>query len=46
VSFAGAGVEFRKGTAADLVNGSKVEVKGTRASDGTTLTATRISFED
>ena len=46
VSFAGANIEYRKGTVANLVNGSSVEVKGVRSSDGKTLTATRISFED
>ena len=38
------GIEFRKGTAANLVNGRRVEVKGT-LSGGSTVTATRISFE-
>ena len=46
VSFAGTTIEFRKGTVTDLANGKKVEVKGVRSADGTTLTATRISFED
>ncbi|MEP7299032.1 MAG: DUF5666 domain-containing protein [Burkholderiales bacterium] len=46
VNYGGSAVEFRKGTAADLANDRKVEVKGTRSADGTTLTATRISFED
>ena len=46
VSFGGANVEFRKGAAADLANGKKIEVKGVRSSDGMTLAATRISFED
>ena len=46
VGFGGSAVEFRKGTAGDLANGRNVEVKGTRSADGTTLTATRISFED
>jgi Domain of unknown function (DUF5666) len=45
VKYDGAGVEFRKGTASELANGRNVEVKGTRSSDGTTLQATRISFE-
>ena len=45
VGFGSSTVEFRKGTAADLANGKKVEVKGTRSADGTTLTATQISFE-
>ena len=46
VSFAGTTIEFRKGTVTDLANGKKIEVKGVRSADGTTLTATRISFED
>jgi hypothetical protein len=46
VSFGDASVEFRKGTVTDLANGRKVEVKGVRASDGKTLVAGRISFED
>jgi hypothetical protein len=46
VGFGGSAVEFRKGTAADLANGKKVEVKGMRSADGSMLTATRISFED
>ena len=43
-----ASTEFRKGTAANLVNGAKVEVKGvttSSASSSTGVTATRISFE-
>lgn len=39
------GIEFRKGTAANLVNGRHVEVKGTLGA-GSAVTATRISFED
>jgi hypothetical protein len=46
VSFGDASVEFRKGTVTDLANGRQVEVKGVRASDGKTLVARRISFED
>ncbi len=46
VSFADPAVVFRKGVLADLANGKKVEVKGVRSSDGTTLVASRISFED
>jgi Domain of unknown function (DUF5666) len=46
VSFASTTIEFRKGTVTDLADGKKVEVKGVRSTDGTTLTATRISFED
>lgn len=44
VNYGGSTVEFRNGTAADLANGKQVEVKGVRSADGTTLTATRISF--
>ncbi len=43
-----ASTEFRKGTAANLVNGARVEVKGVAASSATsstTINATRISFE-
>ena len=43
-----ASTEFRKGTAANLVNGAKVEVKGVATSSATSSTgvnATRISFE-
>lgn len=39
------GIEFRDGTATNLVNGRRVEVKGT-LSGGSSVTATRISFED
>jgi Domain of unknown function (DUF5666) len=46
VSYAATTLEVRKGTLADLANGKKVEVKGTRSTDGTTLVASRISFED
>lgn len=38
--------EFKGGTAAQLANGSKVEVKAVRGADGTTLKAVRIEFED
>jgi hypothetical protein len=38
--------EFRGGTATNLANGRSVEVKAVRGADGTTLKATRISFED
>jgi len=44
VNYGGSTVEFRNGAAADLANGKQVEVKGMRSADGTTLTATRISF--
>ena len=46
VGFGTGAVEFRKGTAADLADGRKVEVKGLRSADGSTLNATRIGFED
>ena len=46
VSFGDAGIEFKKGTLADLANDKKIEVKGIRSTDGTTLVASRISFED
>lgn len=46
VSFGDAGVVFKKGTLADLANDKKIEVKGIRSTDGTTLVASRISFED
>jgi hypothetical protein len=46
VNFGGAGIEFKKGSAADLANGRNVEVKGVRSSDGMTVMATRIKFED
>jgi hypothetical protein len=46
VSFGAAGIEFRNGAVANLADGRKVEVKGVRAADGTTLVARRISFED
>ncbi len=39
------GIEFRDGTATHLVDGSRVEVKGT-LSGGSSVNATRISFED
>ena len=46
VNFGAPTVEFRKGAMTNLVNGSKIEVKGVRSADGSTLLATRISFED
>jgi hypothetical protein len=46
VNYGGSSVEFRNGTVADLANDKKVEVKGLRSSDGTTLNATRVSFEN
>jgi Domain of unknown function (DUF5666) len=44
VSFAGS-VTFVGGTAVDLGIGAKVEVQGSLAADGTTLIATKITFE-
>lgn len=46
VSFASPVVDFRKGTAAQLAVGVKLEVRGTLSADGTMLQATRISFGD
>jgi Domain of unknown function (DUF5666) len=46
VDFSGTGIEYKKGTAANLVNGRNVEVKGILSADGTRLTAVRINFED
>jgi hypothetical protein len=46
VSFAGTNVEFVKGVVTNLANGRQIEVKGVRSSDGVTLIATRIRFED
>ena len=45
VSYAGA-VDFQRGTAASLVNGAQVEVKGEAATGGTTVQARKIKFED
>ena len=46
VSFASATLEVRKGVLTDLANGKKLEVRGVRSADGTTLVASRIGFED
>jgi uncharacterized protein DUF5666 len=46
VSYGGAPVDFRKGTAAQLAVGVQLEVRGTLSADGTMLQATRISFGD
>jgi hypothetical protein len=46
VSYGGANVDFRKGTAAQLAVGVQVEVQGVLSADGTMLQATRISFGD
>ncbi len=45
VSYAGT-VDFQRGTATNLVNGAKVEVKGVAAATGTTVVAKKIKFED
>ena len=45
VSYAGS-VDFQRGTATNLVNGAKVEVKGAAAATGTTVVAKKIKFED
>jgi hypothetical protein len=45
VSYAG-DVTFKDGTADNLANGAKVEVKGTPSADRTTLVASSIEFED
>jgi hypothetical protein len=46
VSYAGAGIEYKNGTVANLAVGVQLEVKGTLSADGKTLQATRISFGD
>ena len=46
VSYGTGTVDFRKGTAAQLVAGAQLEVRGTLSADGTMLQATRISFGD
>jgi Domain of unknown function (DUF5666) len=45
VSYAGS-VSYDRGSAANLAANVKVEVRGALASDGVTLNATRIKFED
>ncbi len=45
VSYVG-NVDFQRGTAANLVNGARVEVKGVAASNGTTVVAKKIKFEN
>lgn len=40
------GVVYEDGSAANLANGRQVEVKGALASDGITVQASRIQFED
>lgn len=44
VYYGAAGVEYDKGTAADLAVGSDIEVRGVLSPDGTRLFATRIRF--
>jgi Domain of unknown function (DUF5666) len=39
-------VDFQRGTATNLVNGAKVEVKGIAAANGTMVVAKKIKFED
>ena len=41
----GAGVVFRDGSAANMVAGTRVEVKGTLSADGKTVEATRIEIK-
>ncbi len=45
VWYGGTAVVFRDGTAADLANGRRVEVKGVLSADRTRLEAQRVSFE-
>jgi hypothetical protein len=45
VSFAGP-VDYQKGSAANLINGANVEVKGIAAPTGTTVIAQKIKFEN
>jgi hypothetical protein len=45
VSYSGT-VAFDRGTAADLVNNAKVEVKGVASATGTTVVAQKIKFEN
>jgi hypothetical protein len=45
VTFTTGMVNFVNGTAANLVNGAKVEVKGMASPDGTMIVATSIAFE-
>ena len=46
MSYAGPGIEYRKGSEAQLAVGVQLEVKGTLSADGTMLQAKRISFGD
>lgn len=45
VSYAGP-VEYQRGTAANVVNGANVEVKGVASTTGTTVIAQKIKFEN
>jgi hypothetical protein len=45
VSYEGT-VDFQRGTATNLVNGTQVEVKGIAAATGTTVVAKKIKFEN
>jgi len=44
VVYSGVGTEFKDGTAAGLVSGASVEVRGRLSANGTQLAATRITF--
>jgi hypothetical protein len=46
VSYGAVGIDFHKGTAAQLAVGVQLEVRGMLSVDGTMLQATRISFGD
>jgi hypothetical protein len=46
VSYAASGIEYRKGSEAQLAVGVQLEVKGRLSADGTMLLAERISFGD
>ncbi len=46
VSYAGPGIEYRKGSEAQLAVGVQLEVKGKLSAEGTMLQAERISFGD
>lgn len=45
IDYGGAGVNFVHGTETDLHNGTKLEVRGTRSTDGAQIVATRIKFD-
>ena len=46
ISIARPGLKYEDGTAADLLPGRRVEVKGMLSADGTRVEATEIEFED